>query len=95
MIRQCAFEGDRKLLKGGLHCHTTRSDGWCDPEDVMAKHKENGYLVEEQTAEAFAEGIHWALTEGQKKDRMLLRKSVEEHFSEEAVTRQFLDLYNR
>ena len=62
--------------------------------DVI-KHKENGYLVEEQTAEAFAEGIHWALTEGQKKDRMLLRKSVEEHFSEEAVTRQFLDLYNR
>lgn len=62
--------------------------------DVI-KHKENGYLVEEQTAEAFAEGIHWALTEGQKKDRMLLRKSVEEHFSEKAVTRQFIDLYNR
>ena len=62
--------------------------------DVI-KHKENGYLVEEQTAEAFAEGIHWALTEGQKKDRRLLRKSVEEHFSEEAVIRQFLDLYNR
>ena len=61
----------------------------------IAKHKENGYLVEEQTAEAFAEGIHWALTEGQKKDRRLLRKSVEKHFSEEAVTRQFLDLYNR
>lgn len=62
--------------------------------DVI-KHKENGYLVEEQTAEAFAEGIHWALTEGQEKERMQLRKDVEEHFSEKAVTRQFIDLYNR
>lgn len=27
MLRQAAFEGENALLKGGLHCHTTRSDG--------------------------------------------------------------------
>ena len=43
MIRQAAFEKKNKMLKGGLHCHTTRSDGKCTPEDVMAVHKENAY----------------------------------------------------
>ena len=27
MLRQSAFTGDQPLLKGALHCHTTRSDG--------------------------------------------------------------------
>ena len=43
MIRQIAFETKRKMLKGGLHCHTTRSDGKLSPEDTMRLHKENGY----------------------------------------------------
>lgn len=43
MIRQAAFEKKNKMLKGGLHCHTTRSDGKCSPEEAMAIHKENGY----------------------------------------------------
>lgn len=45
MIRQAAFCGDReqKLMKGGLHCHTTRSDGRGTPEEVIRMHKEHGY----------------------------------------------------
>ena len=43
MIRQSAFEGNKKLLKGGLHCHTTRSDGKGTPEETMRLHAENGY----------------------------------------------------
>ena len=43
MIRQAAFIDSYKMLKGGLHCHTTRSDGSCTPEEVMILHKENGY----------------------------------------------------
>jgi len=43
IIRQSAFGGTRKMLKGGLHCHTTRSDGKGTPEEVIAKHVENGY----------------------------------------------------
>jgi len=41
--QQSAFAVPRKMLKGGLHCHTTRSDGKVSPEDVMKLHKENGY----------------------------------------------------
>ena len=44
MIRQQAFENTgNKMLKGGLHCHTTRSDGKGTPEEVEALHKKNGY----------------------------------------------------
>ena len=43
MLRQQAFTGREKLLKGGLHCHTTRSDGVGTPEDVIRMHEEHGY----------------------------------------------------
>ena len=43
MKRQAAFLGQSKLLKGGLHCHTTRSDGDVAPADVVRMHRENGY----------------------------------------------------
>ena len=43
MIRQAAFTGTGRLLKGGLHCHTTRSDGQGTPEEVMRLHAQNGY----------------------------------------------------
>ena len=32
MIRQAAFTGKMPLLKGALHCHTTRSGGKGTPE---------------------------------------------------------------
>ena len=43
MKRQEAFLNRNKMLKGGLHCHTTRSDGDGTPEEVIRLHKENGY----------------------------------------------------
>ena len=43
MLRQAAFGGEEKLLKGGLHCHTTRSDGRGTPEEVIRLHASNGY----------------------------------------------------
>lgn len=43
MLRQAAFTGASPLLKGGLHCHTTRSDGAGDPADVIALHAQHGY----------------------------------------------------
>ena len=43
MIRQQAFIHKRKMLKGGLHCHTTRSDGRLSPEETIRLHVENGY----------------------------------------------------
>ena len=41
--RQAAFINPGKMLKGALHCHTTRSDGAGTPEEVIRKHYDNGY----------------------------------------------------
>ncbi len=43
MMRQSAFETGKKLLKGALHSHTTRSDGRMTPEEIIALHEKNGY----------------------------------------------------
>ncbi|MBE5808635.1 MAG: hypothetical protein E7317_09900 [Clostridiales bacterium] len=44
MIRQQAFTGERRrMLKGNLHAHTTRSDGWTTPEELIRLYRERGY----------------------------------------------------
>lgn len=43
MLRQQAFIEKNKMLKGGLHTHTTRSDGKLTPEEVIKLFKANGY----------------------------------------------------
>ena len=43
MIRQAAFTHGTKLLKGALHCHTTRSDGAGTPEETIRYHAQHGY----------------------------------------------------
>ena len=40
---QGAFAGKERMLKCGLHCHTTRSDGKGDPADVMKLYAEKGF----------------------------------------------------
>ncbi len=43
MKRQQAFGGSARLLKGGLHCHTKRSDGAGEPDEVIRLHAAHGY----------------------------------------------------
>jgi hypothetical protein len=43
IIRQSAFEGTEPMLKGNLHCHTDRSDGWKSPEGLIRYYAKNGY----------------------------------------------------
>lgn len=44
MIRQQAFENTgNKMLKGGLHCHTTRSDGKIPPDETIRIYKEHDF----------------------------------------------------
>ncbi|MBE5893230.1 MAG: hypothetical protein E7286_07590 [Lachnospiraceae bacterium] len=43
MLRQQAFIEKNKMLKGGLHTHTTRSDGELTPEEAIKHFKANGY----------------------------------------------------
>lgn len=42
-VTQQAFTGTGKLLKGALHCHTTRSDGQGAPDEVIRLHAAEGY----------------------------------------------------
>lgn len=41
--QQAAFAGQGPLLKGNLHCHTTRSDGKGAPEAVIRQYAAMGY----------------------------------------------------
>lgn len=43
IVRQAAFGGSEKLLKGNTHTHTTRSDGACTPEETIHIYAEKGY----------------------------------------------------
>ena len=43
IIRQGAFEGGKKMLRGNLHCHTTRSDGKGKPDAVCRQYAMMGY----------------------------------------------------
>ena len=43
VLVQEAFKGEQHWLKGGLHCHTTRSDGVGTPEEVIRFHVDHGY----------------------------------------------------
>ncbi len=43
IFRQAAFIDADKMLKGGLHAHTTRSDGKLAPEEAIRQYAANGY----------------------------------------------------
>jgi len=43
ILRQAAFEKPGTFLKGGLHCHTTLSDGKGSPEATVRHHANMGY----------------------------------------------------
>jgi len=42
-LRQQAFIDSKKMLRGCLHCHSTRSDGKVDPADVIRFYHAHGY----------------------------------------------------
>lgn len=43
MLQQQAFQGGMTMIKGCLHCHTTRSDGHMPPDEVIRLFKSKGY----------------------------------------------------
>lgn len=57
----------------------------------IVTHLKDGYIAEERTPEALAEGIRWALA--QKQDREALHRSVEERFSSRRVATSYIGLY--
>lgn len=83
MIRQQAFnQTGNKMLKGGLHCHTTRSDGKGSPEEVIRLHVQNGYdflaLTDHRRYNYtnFAPGTDIIIVPGMEMDRNMPERGV-------------------
>ena len=62
----------------------------------MIDHLHNGYVAEYKSAEDFANGIHWALSEGEYKALSeAARQKVISSYSENAVSKRYIEVYNR
>ncbi len=61
----------------------------------IIRHQETGYLVEERSAKALAEGICWSINEGLTIPRESLRKEVITQYSGEVVAAQYMELYHK
>lgn len=81
MKRQEAFIDQKKMLKGGLHCHTTRSDGKGSPEEVIRLHKDNDYdflaLTDHKlyNYKNFAEDVDITIIPGTEYDNTFVREN--------------------
>ena len=62
----------------------------------MIDHLHNGYVADYRSAEDFANGIHWALSEGEYKSlsEEACRKAVTS-YSESIITKKYIDVYNK
>jgi glycosyltransferase involved in cell wall biosynthesis len=59
----------------------------------MIDHQINGYLAKYQSAEDLAQGIHWVLSNNSLDLSGNARRKVTDNFSNEIVSRQYIDLY--
>ena len=81
MKRQEAFINQKKMLKGALHCHTTRSDGDGEPDEVIRLHKENNYdfiaLTDHRiyNYKNFAEYVEITIIPGMEFDNTFVREN--------------------
>lgn len=79
MKRQEAFINQKMMLKGALHCHTTRSDGDGEPDEVIRLHKENNYdfiaLTDHRiyNYKNFAEDVEITIIPGMEFDNTFVR----------------------
>lgn len=60
LIHQAAFEGNGPMLKGNLHCHTTRSDAISSPETVIRQYAAMGYDFLALTDHRFYNYVNYA-----------------------------------
>ena len=81
MKRQEAFINQTMMLKGALHCHTTRSDGDGEPDEVIRLHKENNYdfiaLTDHRiyNYKNFAEDVDITIIPGMEFDNTFVREN--------------------
>ncbi len=62
----------------------------------MIDHLHNGYVAQYRSAEDFANGIHWALSEGEYEElrEQACRKAVSS-YSESIIAKKYIDIYNK
>ncbi len=81
MKRQAAFVNQKKMLKGALHCHTTRSDGDGEPDEVIRLHKQNNYdfiaITDHRiyNYKNFAEDVEITIIPGMEFDNTFVREN--------------------
>ncbi len=81
MKRQEAFVNQKTMLKGALHCHTTRSDGKGEPAEVIRLHKQNNYdfiaLTDHRiyNYKNFAEDVDITIIPGMEFDNTFVREN--------------------
>lgn len=62
----------------------------------MIDHLHNGYVANYRSAEDFANGIHWALSESEYQSLSEeARRKVISSYSESAVAKRYIDVYNK
>ena len=62
----------------------------------MIDHLHNGYVADYKSSEDFANGIHWALSEGEYQSLSEeSRRKVMTSYSENAVTKKYIEVYNK
>ena len=62
----------------------------------MIDHLHNGYVADYKSVEDFANGIHWALSEGEYKslsEAAYLKVSTS--YSESIIAKKYIDVYNK
>ena len=62
----------------------------------MIDHLHNGYVAEYQSSKDLANGIHWALTEGEYESlsEEACRKAVSS-YSESTIAKKYVEIYNK
>ena len=62
----------------------------------MIDHLHNGYVAEYKSSEDFANGIHWALSEGEYQSLSdEARRKVVSSYSENAIAQKHIEVYNK
>lgn len=62
----------------------------------MIDHLHNGYVAEYKSAEDFANGIYWALNEGEYQSLSEeARRKVMVSYSESSIAKKYIDIYNK
>ena len=62
----------------------------------MIDHLHNGYVADYKSAEDFANGIHWALSEGEYESlSQEAHRKVLTSYSESAVAKKYIEVYNK